>query len=190
MRFVILVFSLFFTAHTFGQKICEYTSEVNDSIGTYKETKAYIMDEKVFGGKSSYLLFSLANEDGVPFLKVQKIEKGAGFIQANCFDKQSKIYVQLLNSKIITLIYSEKDTCGNLIQPQNETASSRILTGKFLFLKGSIADLKSSPIWEIRIRYSTETADFVVKKELISELMKETFYPENYFIDYLHCVID
>jgi hypothetical protein len=73
---------------------------------------------------------------------------------------------------------------------ENDPISSRIIAGNFLFLKGSIEELKSSPIWEIRIRYATETVDFVVKKELISELMKETFTPETYFIDYLHCATD
>lgn len=190
MRVFILVLSLFLGTQSFAQKVCEISTEVNDSLGTYKETKAYIMDEKVFGGKSTYLLFSLAKENGTPYLKVQKIEKSANFIQANCFDNQSKIYLQLMNGKIITLLYAGKETCGNLIRLQNDELSSRIITGEFLFLKGSIKDLKSSPIWEIRIKYSTETVDFALKKELVSELMNETFYPENYFIDYLHCVTD
>ena len=190
MRIVILVLSLFFGIQTFAQKDCDYSTVVNDSIGTYKETKGYLMHEKVFGGKSTYLFFSLALENNVPFLKVQKIEKSANFIQANCFDKQSKIYIQLLNGKIVTLIYGGEETCGNLIHLPNEPVSSRIITGNFLFLKGSIEDLKSSPIWEIRIRYSTDTNDFAVKKELVSELMNETFTPETYFIKYLNCVTD
>ncbi len=190
MRIVILVLSLFLGLNTFAQKVCEITTEVNDSIGTYKETKSYIMDEKVFGGKSTYIFFALVNENGTPYLKVQKIEKSTDFIQATCFDKQSKIYIQLLNGKIITLIYAGEETCGNLIQLQSEGMSSRIITGNFLFLKGSIEDLKKASIWEIRIKYGTETKDFAVKKELVSELMKETYFPETYFIDYLHCVID
>lgn len=190
MKTVILVISLFLALHVSGQKVCEITTQFNDSIGSYKETKGYIMHEKSFGGKSTYLLFSLANQDGTPFLKVQKIEKSANFIQATCFDSQSKIYLQLLNGKIVTLLYGDEETCGNLIRLPNENASSRIISGNFFFLKGSIEDLKSSPIWEIRVRYATETTDFAVKKELKSELMNETFFPETYFIDYLHCVID
>lgn len=188
MRIIILALSLFFAAPSFAQMICEYSTEINDSIGTYKETKGYLMDEKVFGGKASYLFFSLSNEDGTPYLKVQKIEKSANFIPANCFDKQSKVYLQLMNGKIITLIYGQEEVCGNLVSLQDEKTSSRILTGNFMFLQGSIEDLKSAPIWQIRIRYTTETADYAVKKELTSELLNETFYPENYFMDYLHCV--
>lgn len=190
MKSIILVLSLFLAMHVSAQKVCEITTQFKDSIGSYKETKGYIMDEKNFGGKSTYLLFSLANQDGTPFLKVQKIEKSANFIQATCFDNQSKIYLQLLNGKIVTLIYGDEETCGNLIRLPNEMISSRIISGNFFFIKGSIEDLKSSPIWQIRIRFATETTDFALKKELKSDLMNETFFPESYFIDYLHCVID
>ena len=190
MRAFILTITLLIGLQTFSQKKCDYTTEINDSIGTYKETRAYLMHEKVFAGKSTYLFFSLLNENGTPLLKIQKIVKSADFIPANCFDSQSKIYLQLLNGKIITLIYGDQETCGSLIHIPNELESSRVLTGNFLFLKGSIEDLKSSPIWEVRIRYANESNDFAVKKEFISELMKETFMPETYFINYLHCVTD
>ena len=190
MRIVILVFSLFFGSQMFAQSDCEYTTKVNDTIGSFKETKSYMMHEKVFGGKSTYLFFSLANENGTPYLKVQKIEKSADFIPATCFDKQSKVYIQLLNGKIVTLIYGDEETCGNLIRVENENVYNRLITANFLFLKGTLDDLKSSPIWEIRIRYATEMTDFIVKKELVSELMKETFTPETYFMNYLKCVTD
>ncbi len=188
MRIVILVLSLFLAMHTFAQKDCDYSTNVNDSIGSFKETKSYLMYERVFGGKSTYLYFSMANEDGTPSLKVQKIEKSANFIPANCFDKQSKIYIQLLDGKIITLIYASQETCGELIRLENDPVNSRFLSGSFLFLKGSIEDLKGSPIWQIRIKYATESIDYNVKKELISELMNETFMPETYFMNYLKCI--
>ncbi len=190
MRFFILVLSLFFGMQTFAQKDCIFTTNIKDSIGTYKETKDYLMHEKVFGGKSTYLFFSLINNDGTPLLKVQKIVKTDGFIEANCFDKQSKIYFQLQNGKIITLIYGDQDTCGNLIRLEDQKLSTRVVSGNFLFIKGSLEDLKSSPISLIRIKHSTENIDFVVKKELVSELMNETFSPETYFIENLHCVTD
>ena len=40
----------------------------------------------------------------------------------------------------------------------------------------------------LRIKYSTETQDFVFKSELISEVDSKTYYPETYFIDYLKCI--
>lgn len=190
MRIVILIFSLLFGMHTFAQKECEYTLNIKDSIGSYKETKDYLMSEKIFAGKSTYLFFSLGNNDGTPLLKVQKIIKGPDFIEAICFDASSKVYLQLQNGKIITLIYADEETCGNLIHLNDEKMSTRIITGNFLFTKGTFEDLKKSPVSLIRIRYATETADIVVQKQLISELTKETYNPETYFIQNLDCVLN
>jgi hypothetical protein len=40
----------------------------------------------------------------------------------------------------------------------------------------------------MRIKYSGEIIDYPLKTELISELDKKTYQPENYFINYLKCV--
>ncbi len=90
MKIVLIVLSLFFGTQTFAQKPCEFASNIKDSIGSFKETKDYLMHEKIFGGKSTYLFFSLINNDGTPFLKIQKIVKSANFIEAQCFDDQLK----------------------------------------------------------------------------------------------------
>lgn len=188
MKTVILVLSLFLGLHSFAQKECEFTTNIKDSIGTYKETKDFLMDEKIFGGKSTYLFFSLINNDGTPLLKVQKITKSANFIGANCFDNQSKIYIQLQNGRIVTLLFGDQDTCGNLVRIEEQKLSTRVLTGNFLFMKGSIEDLNSSPISLIRIKYSTEIEDIVAKKQLTSELTSQNYSPENFFVNTLHCV--
>jgi hypothetical protein len=39
----------------------------------------------------------------------------------------------------------------------------------------------------MRIKYLTDTEDYVLKKELKSELNNETYYPED-FINYLKCI--
>lgn len=82
---------------SFAQKPCEYTTNINDSIGTYKSTKEYMIAEKNFGETSSYIFFSLAVDDGMPFLNVQLIQKSKSFMKANCFDKNSKLFLQLNN---------------------------------------------------------------------------------------------
>ena len=190
MKFVIFAICLFFTLPTFAQKNCDFSTKFKDSIGSYRETKDYLMHEKVFGGKSTYLFFSLVNNNGTPFLKMQKIVKSGHFIEAVCLDNQSKIYLQLQNGKIVTLVYGDQETCGNLINLDAEKMSTRVLAANFLFLKGSMEDLKSSPISIIRIRFSTQTDDIVVKKELVSELMNQTYQPESYFIENIACILD
>ena len=58
----------------------------------------------------------------------------------------------------------------------------------FYLLKNTIEELKVSPVNLMRVKYSTETVDYLIKPEMQSELLNEFIKPENYFIDYLHCV--
>ncbi len=177
----------FITFSIFSQKPCDFTTDVNDSIGTYKSTKEYLVYEKNFAGKSSYIFNSLVITDGVPSLNVQFLEKSFDFIKARCFDKNSKIYFQLNNGKIVTLIHVDQDICGTMIR-DDKAMNNRLLTGNFLFMKDSFESLKESPISFMRVKYGTDTEDYIYKTELVSELVKETFQPENYFIDYFHCL--
>ena len=92
-----LLILLWISATLFAQKPCEYSVDVKDSIGTYKETKSCIVHERNFGGTSSYVFFSLALTDGMPTLNVQTLQKSKDFIKANCLDKNSKVFLQLDN---------------------------------------------------------------------------------------------
>jgi hypothetical protein len=49
-------------------------------------------------------------------------------------------------------------------------------------------DLKSSAVSLMRIKFATGLEDFVIKKEIKSEIDGAVFYPEKYFINYLQCV--
>ena len=171
---------------TFAQKDCEYSSNVKDSIGTYKSTKDYVMYEKVFGNSQTSMFFSLINADGLLSLNFQMVQKSADFIPAKCFDKNSRIYIQLTNGKIISLIGIDQESCGNSIRNSNDNC--RILSGYFLFMKDSFEDLKKYPISFFRIKFAGETTDYVAKDVLISEVDKKTYNPDHFFMDYLKCV--
>lgn len=187
MKYIITITLLFFSLNIFAQKPCDYSVNVNDSIGTYKSTKEYIVNEKIFGGNSSYIFYSLALTDGLPTLTVQLIQKSKDFIKANCFDKNSKLFLQLNNGKIITLIHIDQENCGTMIR-DDKGFDNRVNTGIFMFMKDSFQDLKSSPVSMMRIKYLTDTEDYVFKKEFKSELTNEIYNPENYFIDNLKCI--
>lgn len=187
MKYIITITLLFFSLNIFAQKPCDYSANVNDSIGTYKSTKEYIVNEKIFGGNSSYIFYSLALTDGLPTLTVQLIQKSKGFIKANCFDKNSKLFLQLNNGKIITLIHIDQENCGTMIRDE-KGFDNRVNSGIFMFMKDSFQDLKSSPVSMMRIKYLTDTEDYVFKKEFKSELTNEIYNPENYFIDNLKCI--
>ncbi len=184
--FVLIAFALF-SFNAIAQKPCEISEDVTDSIGTYKTTKDYMIYEKVFAGNSKYIFTSLVLTDAKPSLKVQFIEKSKDFIKANCFDKNSRIYIQLLNGKIISLFQTDADNCGTMVR-DDKGFDNRILSGQFTLNKQNYAALKESPISFIRIKFLTETEDYVLKKELISELDGTVYEPENYFINYLHCI--
>jgi hypothetical protein len=188
MKQIILFLFIVFGTTVFAQKECEYSSDFTDSIGTYKATKDYIVHEKIFGNSKSTIYFSLINADGMPSLNFQLIEKSKDFIPAKCFDKNSKIYFQLQNGKIITLVGMDQETCGNTIRNGDENI--RVLSSYFMFVKNTIEDLKNSKITYIRVKYSGEANDYIFKDELQSETDSVTYYPENYFVDYLKCIID
>ncbi|MET0946286.1 MAG: hypothetical protein ABWY22_12815 [Flavobacterium sp.] len=187
MKHLIFISILLLNLNLFAQKTCEYTANVNDSIGSYKTTKEYIVHERNFAGNTNYLFFSLALTDGLPTLNVQSIKKSKDFIKTNCLDKNSKIYLQLDNGKIITLVHVDQENCGVSIT-DNERFNNRITTGSFMFMKDSFADLKSSPVSFMRIKYTTETVDYALKKQLKSEMDGLWYEPATYFMDFLKCV--
>lgn len=186
MKTLLLSLTFLFVIASFAQKKCEYSTNVTDSVGVYKSTKEYIVYERFFGNSKSAVYFSLINADGLLSLSVQLIQKDTEFIPAKCFDKNSKIYFQLADGKIVTLLGIEQETCGNSVRNENENA--RFVTGYFLFMKDSYEGLKSAPISFMRVKYAGGTEDYIFKPELHSEFDNNTYFPENYFIDYLKCV--
>jgi hypothetical protein len=179
---------LFLTSSTlFAQKPCEYTTNITDSIGTYKSTREYMIYEKNFAGNISYIFYSLALANGTPTLNLQLIQKSKDFMKANCFDKNSKLFLQLNNGKIITLLHIDQESCGTMIRDE-KGYDNRVLSGSFMFVKGSFEDLKSSPVNLMRIKYLTDIEDYVIKKEFQSELNNEVYSPDTYFMNNLRCV--
>ena len=187
MKHLLTIALFFLSLSSFAQKPCDYSVNVTDSIGKYKSTKEYMICEKNFGGTASYIFFSLALTDNLPTLNVQLIQKSKDFMKANCFDKNSKLFLQLNNGKIITLIHIDEENCGAMIR-DDKNYDNRVITASFMFMKDSFEELKSSPISMMRIKYLTDTEDYVIKKEFTSELDKVVYQPENYFINTIRCV--
>ena len=171
----------------FAQKTCEFTTNISDSIGTYKSTKECVIYEKNFAGNSKYILFTLESTNEIPTLNINIIQKSKEFLKANCFDKNSKLFLQLNNGTIISLLHIDQESCGTMIR-DDKGFDNRILTGTFLFLKGTMEELKSSPVNMMRIKYLTDIEDYVIKKGFQSELNNQVYEPENYFINNLHCI--
>lgn len=187
MKKLLLTTLFFLSLSAFAQTPCDYATNVTDSIGTYKITKEYLISEKVFAGTSSYIFYTLSLTDGLPTLNVQLIQKSKSFIKANCFNKNSKLFLQLNNGKVITLVHTDLEYCGSMIRDENGF-DNRVIVGNFMFMKGTMEDLKSSPLSLMRIKYLSDTEDYIIKKELVSELNGKVYNPETYFINNLRCI--
>lgn len=179
------IFLLFFGSIS-AQNPCEYVSNVTDSLGVYKETSEYLMHERNFGASTSLVYFSLAQNDGMPILNVQFINKSKDFIKVRCLDKNSRLFIQLDNGKIVTLLHIDQENCGTNLRDKG--VNNRVMNGVFMFLKGSIEDLKKSPVSTIRVRYATESEDIIIRSELLSETSGEKYTPNTYFMTTLKCI--
>jgi len=189
MKKFLLALALGLSLHVSAQQTdCQY-SEVNEKAGEeLKTTKDYLIYEKIFAGTSQFIFFSLTTSQGVPMLNFQLLAKGKDFPKVYCLDKASRIYLQLSNGKIVTLICGTEEQCAGLMYDTAEKNNIRILTGTFLFSKGTLDDLEKYPISFIRIKYATETVDYNIKQELQSEAMGQKYTPESYFMNTLKCI--
>ena len=53
MKKAVLLILFLISSTLFAQKTCEYSTNVTDSIGTYKSTKEYMIYEKNFAGNTN-----------------------------------------------------------------------------------------------------------------------------------------
>ncbi|HNP33308.1 MAG TPA: hypothetical protein PKN96_08450 [Flavobacterium sp.] len=186
MKNLVLAFFLLININAFAQKPCEIATNVTDSLGTYKALKQAVIYERHTESNID-IFFALCSNNGVLGIETQILQQSNDFIKANCFDSSSRIFLQLNNGKIVTLIYAGEDTCGAYVHTE-EKGNNRVTTGLFVFSKENYEDLKVSPVTFMRVKFATETIDYPFKTELVSELDKNTYQPENYFIDYLKCI--
>ena len=187
MKKIFLALFIFTSFALFAQKPCEIESSFTDSLGTYKSLKQKLVFERNFAGNSTRIFFSLATNNGVLSLDTEILQRSNEFIKANCLDKNSKIFLQLSNGKIVTLLNSDVETCGTLLR-SDDGKNNRVLNSTFVFAKENFEDLKTAKITFMRILFSGETLDYPFKTEFVSEMDKKTYQPETYFIDYLKCI--
>jgi len=170
-----------------AQEPCEFVIHETDSLGTYKETADYLVAERNFAGTATYVYFALVLDKEMPLLKMQFISRSKEFISANCLNSTSKAYLQLDNGKIATLFYRGDLSCGTSVRNQ-EGFNNNILTAYFAFSPTSFEDLMISPVALMRVKFASETKDYLLSSVLHSELHKSDFKPQQYFVDTLECL--
>ena len=182
---LMLLISVFSIAQT---KNCVFEINEKTDSTSLKTLPQKLIHEKIFGNSNEYLFFSLVNENGVPILNVQFLQKSSDFISAKCMSKNSKIFFQLNNGKIITLIKAFEETCSDLNYDETNKNNIRILNTYFYFTQTNYDELKNSPIALMRIQFIGETKDYVFKADLESEILQIKSKPSSYFMEYLNCV--
>ena len=187
MKKIALTLFVVFNLSAVAQKPCEIDTDISDSVGTYKMTKQYMIFERSFAGNSTNIFFSLINTNGILGVEVQVLQRSSDFVKASCFDAGSRIYMQLQNGKIVSLIHTGPDSCGTYIR-DDKNGNNRILTSTFLFAKNNYEDLKVSSVIYMRIQFAGATNDYPFKTGFVSELDKTMYEPENYFVNYIKCV--
>ncbi len=183
---------LFLFAFSFvkAQQPCDFVEFMAvDSTLAYKSSADVMLYENNFGKSSDYIIASLIVSKSSPLLSLQFIDKSATFAAAKCLSKSSKVFLQLDNGKIVTLFHVDNDDCGSLVNSVGNT-QSRVLTGYFLFVKDVFEELKSSKINLMRVRFATETVDYIIRTEIKSELDGKNYKPASYFLDYFHCMTE
>ncbi len=174
---------------SFGQiKDCQYDFEEKTDSTSIKSLSEQIVYEKVFGTSRKFVHFKLLNNDGVPILNIQYVEKSTEFIPNKCLDLSSKMVFQLANGKFVTLKSISENACSSLLYNEQDKSNIRILEGYFVFTTPNYEDLKTSPLSMMRIQFVGDKEDFNFKDELQSEITETTFYPTKIFMYYLKCI--
>lgn len=169
-------------------KDCQYEVEEKTDSTSLKVLKEVLIDEKIFGNTNEYLFFSLLNNDGVPMLEIQVLQKSKDFIPTKCINPSSKIILQLKNGKIVTLIANTEESCSVLNYDSKDQNNIRILTGFFFFGKTNYEELKNSPVMLMRIQFAGDSKDYVVKNELSSETLQTKSKPDIFFMNNIKCI--
>lgn len=183
--FIILFFPLLMSAQI---QDCQYEMEEKTDSTSLKVLKEVLIDEKIFGNTNEYLFFSLLNNNGVPMLELQLLQKSKDFIPTKCINPSSKIILQLKNGKIITLIATSDESCSVLNFDEKEKNNIRVLTGYFFFGKTNYEELKNSPIMLMRIQYAGDSKDYVLKSEFSSETLQTKSKPDVFFMNNIKCI--
>lgn len=189
MKNLLIAFFLVTGTLSFAQKKdCKIDFEEKTDSTYIKKTVEVLVHERVFGNNKEMIFFALLNSQGVPMLGFQQIQKSTEFIPTFCFDKNSKIVLQLDNGKFVTLINSSQEVCSSLSYDAETKSNIKVITNYFMFLKDNYEELKKSPISLMRVNSVGEKKDIAFKTTIDSELLKSSSNPSTYFMDYLHCI--
>lgn len=183
--FALILIGLLSTAQN---KDCVYDFEEKTDSTSIKIIEPKIIHEKIFGNTTEIIQFELINQNNIPIVKLQQIQKSTEFIPLSCINKKSKIFFQLQNGSIVTLISVTDDACGVYNYLAETKSNIRVIDSYFAFTKNNYNQLKESPISLMRIQFADGSKEYVIKDKHTSELQKVEVEPSKVFMNYLHCI--
>lgn len=165
---------------------CTIVAEQNEEGQSYLATQDYMLFERQFGDLKLHFFFSIDIINEVPTLSMTIVNQSARFIPIKCLSEHSKMFIQLENGKVVSLLHMPEDNCGTAVNADG--INKRIYQAQFLFHKNSFDELLNSPMSLIRLRWGTDTEDFIIKPYMKSETDGKDYYPTTYFQTVLKCL--
>lgn len=189
MKNIILFICLIVTINTTAQtKDCNIDYEIKNDTTDFKKIMEYLFVEKSYPNSIESVYLSLIKSDGLSLIQLQYLQKDSNFISASCVDQKSMITFQLLNGTIVNFRHANTDYCNNLSYDPEQKANIRILSTYFQIQKDDFKRLKESPISVMQIRFQNSTKTFEVESKIESKVVQETYSPNTYFMQNLHCI--
>jgi len=188
IRLVIIVLLGVFTSVNAQKKNCSVDFEIkNDSVDLIK-LNAQLVFEKNFSEKTENVFFSLIRNGDENVLQFQWLEKSKNFTINRCFNSDSEIRIDLINSDFVNLKIYDNDICSQLIYDDVEQNNLRILDTYFKIEPKDLEKLLKSKMSLLTVNYSTGKEYYNVKDHLISENTKTETKPAFFFINEIPCI--
>lgn len=187
-QLITLLFLAFISVGHAQETKCELDFEIDNDSVQLKRFKEHLLYEMDMGKKRESLFFSLIESEGIPLLEVQYLLRSPDFIPTQCFNDKSLISIQLLNGQVISLRHVAEESCSTFVYDAPEKTNIRILSSYFRILDNDVVKLQQAPISLIQIRFSIEQKTFVVKNELNSSIVNQSYRPASFFQENLACL--
>ena len=189
MKKILLILIIGFISSVQAQKKnCSIDYEVkNDSVDLIKLNDKLIF-EKNFNEKNESLFFSLIRSGDENVLQFQWLEKSKDFTINRCFNADSEIRIDLINSDFVNLKIYDNDVCATLVFDEVQQNNLRILNTYFKIEPQDLEKLLASKMSLLTVNFSTGKEYYNITDKLISENSKTESKPAFFFMEEIPCL--
>lgn len=187
-KLFLLVLLCCFSSIEAQNKKCSIDYEIkNDSVDLIKLNDRLIF-EKNFSEKTESLFFSLIRSADEYVLQFQWLEKSKGFTINRCFNEDSEIQIDLINSNFINLKIYDNAICSQLLYDEVTQNNLRVLNTYFKIEPKDLDKLLQSKMSLLTVNYATGKEYYNITDQLTSENSKIETKPAFFFIEEIPCL--